>query len=269
MRQNLRTITTVVALLAAVAVFAPAGAGAAPQGAAPPEVSAAAQGAGTNRYVACSGKETTLGGEGQIQVSRGNATSGTLAVAVSYGGTLDPDVDFRTDLPTSITIPAGEQDEVVEIQAIRPGTLTITVDAGDSYTVGTPASATADFFGANGEAICGPVQEETILVGQAPTWLDPESLGIDPASELASLPFRVLSTPPPGITVSANGISGAATTPGTYEWTAAWCRSDTFCAVEIPYRTTVAAADASDPVQPGPAPAAPAAPVSTNATYTG
>jgi len=84
---------------------------------------------------------------GAFTVSRMGATTASLAVSYTVGGTATPGTDY-TALSGSVTIPAGAASAAVTViprddTAPESGeTVVVTLSAGGSYTVGTPSSAT-------------------------------------------------------------------------------------------------------------------------------
>ncbi len=85
--------------------------------------------------------------KGNFTLSRSGSTGAALAVSVTWGGTATNGADY-TLKPTTLTFPAGAASVAVSVvpanDALVEGTETVvlTVAAGASYQVGSPASAT-------------------------------------------------------------------------------------------------------------------------------
>jgi hypothetical protein len=235
---------------------------AAPAGSAPPEVVASALGGSILQLDSCNGPSQTVANAGFLKVERPGASNGTISVNVTYGGTLVPGTDYDA-LPDPIEIPAGDTQTVLPVETTTAGTITITVDPGDTYRVGDPATATATFEVSSPPIFCTEAVVETIAIGEQPTPILVEEEF--PGPPLADTSFEPEGEAPPGLTLNRDGSwTGAATTVGTYEITGRWCIGGA-CVVEVPWRITVVAA--GEPTAP-PA-ATPAAPVSGAAAYTG
>jgi hypothetical protein len=270
---RIRRFGTAAALLVSLGALAPQVADAAPAGSPAPTVIAAGLDTVITTFIGCDGQEDTQSGVGFLKIDRGlTNTSGTITVDVTYGGTLVPGTDYEA-LPDPVEIPAGQNATFLEIRASRAGTVTVTVEAGSGYTVGSPAAATSTTTERDFRAGCPDVIEETITVGERPTFVDPSNLS--PAGgAIYDANFAIVGDLPTGMSVDGSLISGTATTPGIFEYTFTYCLGPV-CALEIPYRTTVVAALVGDPGPPGSEPetgpeAAPAAdPISGDATYTG
>ena len=255
------------------AALAPTVADAAPAGSPAPTVIAAGLDNVITTFIGCDGQEDTQSGVGFLKIDRGlTNTSGTITVDVTYGGTLVPGTDYEA-LPDPVEIPAGQNATFLEIRRLAPA-------RSPSPSRPGPATRSArrpppprpppsrDF-----QAGCPDVIEETITVGERPTFVDPSNLS--PAGgAIYDANFAIVGDLPTGMSVDGSLISGTATTPGVFEYTFTCCLGPV-CALEIPYRTTVVAALVGDPGPPGSEPetgpeAAPAAdPISGDATYTG
>jgi hypothetical protein len=236
--------------------------GAAPAGTAPPAVVAGALDGSVTQLTPCNGPTQTVGNPGFLKVERPGASNGTIAVNVSYGGSLTSGTDYDP-LPNPIEIPAGDTQTLLAVEASATGTVSLTVEPGDGYVVGEPASATATFELAEVPTFCTEVIVETIEVGDAPTsFLVEEEFEGPPVADLA---FEPEGEAPPGLSLERDGTwTGAATTEGTYEIAGRWCLAASLCVIEVPWRITVVASSDTTPTPP-----APAAPVQGAATYTG
>jgi hypothetical protein len=239
---------------------------AAPAGNAPPGVVASGLGGSILELDSCNSPSQTLVNPGFLKVERPGASNGTIAVNVTYGGTLVAGTDYEA-LPDPIEIPAGDTQTVVPVEATAPGTVTLTVDPGDGYVVGDPATASITFEVTSPPIFCTEAVVETIAVGEQPTAILVEEQF--PGPPLADTSFEPEGEAPPGLTLNRDGSwTGAATTVGTYEITGRWCIGGA-CVVEVPWRITVVAA--GEPTTPPTAPpaAAPATAVAGSADYTG
>lgn len=245
-----------------LAVLVPTAAWAAPAGAPPPTVVAAALDGAITVITPCQGDPIVQQGKGLLKVERPNATSGDLAVDVSYGGTLQPGTDYDA-LPDPVVIAAGEDATILDVSASTAGTVTITIEPGEGYAVGSPATATTTITDTGGDFGCQDEVVETIDLGTKPTALpiyDTYGFGVGDST------LVMTGDVPPGLTYQQDGSwTGAATTLGTFRFTACY-QIGGFCGLEIPFRITVVEVDASDPTVPA---APPAAAVPGRATFTG
>lgn len=245
------------------AALAPTGATAAPAGAAPPALVASALPGSVSVIPQCDGEAIVQRSGGLLKIERPNNTSGTLMVNVTYSGSL-VGTDDLGPLPDPVEIPVGETSAIIPVEASAPGDVTVTIDAGDGYSIGEPASATSDIADSGGAFGCQAEVVETIDVGTSPAALpiyDQFGFGVGDSS------LQIDGELPPGLTYNIDGSwTGAATTLGTYEFTACYAIGD-FCGLEIPFRITVVEVSADDPVLPPAAP--PAAPVTSDPSYTG
>lgn len=258
------TSTRTIWAAAAIAALAPAAAWAAPAGAPPPTVVAAALGGSVTVITPCSGDPIVQRSAGLLKVERPGATSGDLAVDVSYGGSLQPGTDYEA-LPDPVVIQAGETATILTVAADAPGTVTLTVEPGEGYAVGSPATATTEIADSGGAFGCQDEVVETIALGTRPTPLaiyDTYGFGVGDST------LVVDGDVPPGLGYQQDGSwTGAATALGTYEFSACYRIGD-FCGLEIPFRITVVEVDTSEPGLP-PASAPPADAVPGRATFTG
>jgi sugar lactone lactonase YvrE len=84
---------------------------------------------------------------GQFTVTRTGGTSGTLTVSYSLAGTAVSGTDY-TPLPGTVTIPSGSISAVISVNPIADSgaasspTLQLTLTPAESYTVGSPSTAT-------------------------------------------------------------------------------------------------------------------------------
>jgi hypothetical protein len=249
------------ALAAAAILWCSQVVGATPTGTAPPAVVASALDGSLTQLTPCNGPTQTLGNPGFLKVERPGASNGTIFVNVSYAGTLMPGTDYEP-LPNPIEIPAGDTQTVVAVEALAPGSVSLSVEPGDGYVVGDPATATTNFERADVPTFCSEAIVETIEVGEAPTnLLVEEEFDGPPVADLA---FEPEGSAPPGLALERDGTwSGAATTEGTYEIAGRWCLGASLCVIEVPWRITVVASTKASPPPP------PATPIEGAAAYTG
>jgi hypothetical protein len=260
-----RRTGTAAAALIAVGLLAPIGAGAAPTGAPPPDVVASATDGQLVSVSACGRGHAEDETPATLTVERPNATSGTIEVDVTYGGTLPTS---QTDqLPDPIEIPAGQTSTTVEVPFFSndSDTLTITVEPGTGYLVGDPATATSTITYDEADVDC-PEIDDVIPVGGRPTAFPVEQeSGIGPSL----LDFGTDVAPPPGLTLEADGTwSGAATTPGTYRISGVWSQ-DGIPVIGATWVIEVRPNDDGTTTTTTAASAAPANAVPGNAAYTG
>ena len=272
-RLLVRTGAAVTVLLLGATV-APGPAGARRAGAPPPAVDAASLGGSINVYESCTGQQIRQPNFGLLKVERPNATSGTLSVDVSYSGSLVADTDYPA-LPDPVVIAVGETATFLDVKATKAGTVTLTVEPGSGYTVGSPASATTTISETVTKEVCRPELSQTIFVGQHPADIKID----DPfGGALGDTEFHLAGTLPPGTTYGQapdSGWGGAATTPGTYRVVYTYCLGATSpCVLEQPLRILVLPQETLGPpsvTNPPTAPPAapPAAPLPSTATFTG
>lgn len=250
-----------VAVVAVLAVAAPSAATARPTGAAPPRVTAAGLPGSFAIIPQCDGTTIEQASGGLLKVERTDM-SGELAIDVTYGGSLVAGTDYPA-LPDPVVIAAGETDAFLEVEALVPGTVTITVEPGDGYTVGDPATATSEIVDSGGDFGCQDEVVETIALGTTPTPLpifDEYGFGVGDST------LELTGDVPPGLDYQADGSwTGAATELGTFEFTACYRIGD-LCGLEIPFRITVV----DEGPRPAPAPTPPpATPLPGTADFTG
>ncbi|MCU1370293.1 MAG: hypothetical protein JWO77_1487 [Ilumatobacteraceae bacterium] len=228
-------------------------------------------------YVNCDGTTVTdMTDDIRFRIER--AEDGPpLTVNISVS---DPDIVLSTPytgsgVPDHIDFPPGVPDVTVNIYLPERTSFTMTVEPGEGYEVGSLASATAHVEGGNDQhASCHDLVTETIPVGATPSLVPLSSMGNGAFGPLDTYIggewFELRGELPPGVIqpqdadASNEELSGAATTPGVYEFTTAYCPGDgSFCVLEVPYRVTVVAAG-SEPTE---APAA--SPVEASPTFTG
>ncbi|MEZ5137263.1 MAG: hypothetical protein R2702_06225 [Acidimicrobiales bacterium] len=227
---------------------------AAPEGAPLPDVVASALPGSVVVIQQCDGEVIVNQSQALLKVERPNATSGTISVDVSYSGSLVGTPDLGP-LPDPVVIEAGESSTIVPVEADAPGDVTLTIEPGDGYAVGDPASATADVVAEGSDLGCQDPTVETIQLGAQPTpypVYDRYGFGVGDST------LVIQGELPPGLGFDIDGTwSGAATTLGTFEFTACYQLAD-FCGLQLPFRITVVDAGPIPPViVPGPAPATP------------
>ena len=259
------------AVLMVCASALPGHASAAPAGAPPPQVTTFSLDGGTSTFTGCQGQTHTDPSAGLVRIDRGNVTSGTLSVNVTYTGTLVPGTDYPA-LPDPVVIPAGQTFTILQVEATKAGTVTITIDPGSGYDVGSPASTTTTITSNPVDAVCHAVVAQTILVGMRPTFLDPTTL-TPFGGAIGDTEFEITGDLPTGMSYTDGLIKGTATTPGVFTFTEKWCLgAPDRCVLEVPYRIAVFSRDLTEPVvivPPPPNPAAPATPVPTDPSFTG
>lgn len=236
---------------------------AAPRGAAPPDVVASALPGSVLVIQECDGTTTVNASQALLKVERPNATSGTISVDVTYSGSLVGTPDLEP-LPDPVVIAAGDDSTILPVEATAPGDVTLTIEPGDGYAVGDPASATAEVVAEGGEFGCQDTTVETIALGTQPTpypVYDRFGFGVGDST------LVIQGELPPGLDFAIDGSwSGAATELGTYEFTACYQLGDV-CGLQLPFRITVVETGPIPPVTaPGPAPATP---LPGRATFTG
>jgi hypothetical protein len=259
-------------------VAAPAGATS--RGAPPPDVITDALNGTVNRLTPCEGEPQVIPGNGLLKVERPGNTSGTIAVDVTYGGSLVPGTDYEP-LPDPIEIAAGESQTIVVVESATPGTVTLTVEPGEGYEVGDPATATLTIGLSAIDAICPDEETLTTTVGgQPPAVPVYDRYG----GAYADTILEIEGDLPPGLRYSNDGSwTGAATTAGTYQFVAKYTLGD-FAFLELPLRivvrprdsgstttttTTVKPTTSSTTTPPARPPARPATPVKARAKFTG
>ncbi len=261
-RRHTKTTILVAAALLGWAASATTSAGAAPQGAPPAEVVAAALDGSLQTATDCDGTITTTTGAAFLKVERPGSIAGTISVDVSYGGTLVPGTDYDA-LPDPIEIAAGESQTIVSFEASRAGTVVLTIEPGETYAVGDPASATATVVESTTATACPPEESQTIPVGTAPASLDVYGRF---GGELGDTVLELEGDVPPGLTFLPSGDwTGTATQVGTYRFVARYTIGE-FVGLELPVRIVVVPAGAPVPAPPA---AAPAAPVPGRPAFTG
>ena len=259
--------------------LAAAPAGAASGGAPPPEVIADSFDGTANRFTPCVGEPEIHRALGFLKVERPGNTSGTISVDVTYGGTLVPGTDYEP-LADPIEIPAGESQTIVSFESITAGTVSLTVEPGEGYEVGDPATATSTISVSAIDAICADEETLTVTVGgQPPAVPIYDRYG----GHFADTVLVIDGDLPPGLRYANDGSwSGAATTAGTYRFTAKYTLAD-FAFLELPLRivvrpddtgstttTTTRPTTTSTTAPPaGRQPARPATPVKARANFTG
>jgi hypothetical protein len=236
---------------------------AAPQGGAPPGIIASALPGSVVVIQQCDGDVAVNGSQGLLRVERPGAAAGEISIDVSYSGSLVGTADLEP-LPDPVVIESGEQAAIVPVEATAPGDVTITIEPGDGYDVGSPASATAEIAAEGSEFGCQDETVETIELGAQPTpypVYDRFGFGVGDST------LVIQGELPPGLTYGIDGTwSGAATALGTFEFTACYRIGDV-CGLELPFRITVVESGPIPPVElPGPPPATP---VPGTATFTG
>lgn len=208
-------------------------------------------------HTACDGSTTVQSNQGFLRIGRSGDTAGPLSVDVTYGGSLTPGVDYESQ-PDPVEIASGSGSRLLAIEASRPGTITVAVEAGPGYTLGDPTVATATFTELPFASECPTGDSQTIGIGETP---EPIDVWGRFGSHLGDAIVEIEGTMPPGLTFLNPGTwQGAATTAGTFRFTAKYCVG-AVCAVELPI-TIVVTPGAS-------APAPPAIAVPREADYTG
>lgn len=139
--RSLRTtaVTVIVGLLLACAVATTAGAQEPP-----PTVTTDALDGAVTAFTGCDGETATSVNVGFAAIRRPDGTSGALSVDVSYGGALEAGVDYEP-LPDPVVLGDGEASAILAITPTRPGNVTVTIEPGDGYLVGQPATSTVEF----------------------------------------------------------------------------------------------------------------------------
>jgi hypothetical protein len=236
---------------------------AAPQGAPAPDVIASALPGSVVVIQQCDGETVINQSQGLLKIERPNSTSGTISVDVTYSGSLVDTADLEP-LPDPVVIEAGDDSTILPVEASAPGDVTLTIEPGDGYVVGEPASATSEIAAEGSEFGCQDETVETVDLGSQPTpypVYDRFGFGVGDST------LVIEGELPPGLLYAIDGTwSGAATTLGTFEFTACYQIGD-LCGLELPFRITVVDAGPIPPVVvPGPAPATP---VPGRATFTG
>ena len=223
----------------------------------PPTVTTAALDGSIITSAGCDGDATVRSNPGMLVVRRSGDTSGPLDVAVSYGGTLTPGDDDDA-LPNPVTIAAGSDSTFFSIQPLRPGTVSLTVEGGAGYALGSPSTATVDVVPIAFDTDCPEGETRTIGLGETPAPIDIYGRF---GGALADTTVLIEGDVPPGLTMLSDGSwQGAATELGTFRFTAKYCLGDQ-CALELPITIVVEAA--------GPPPAEPAVAVTAEVSFTG
>jgi hypothetical protein len=268
----------VAAVLVAWAGITPGPAGAASQGAPPPDVIAEALNGIVSYLTPCEGDAQVAPGTGMLKVERPGNTSGTISVDVTYGGTLVPGTDYEP-LPDPIEIPAGQSQNIVSFRATSGGTVTLTVEPGEGYEVGDPATATSTIGVSDIDAICPEEETLTVTVGGQPAAIP---IYDRYGGAFGDTILEIDGDLPPGLRYTNDGgWDGAATAVGTYRFVAKYTLGD-FAFLELPLKIVVVPHDTgstttttrrpttSSTAPPAGRPAArPATPVKARADFAG
>ncbi len=262
-QRRAKTTILVAASLLAWATSATMSASAAPQGAPGPDVVATATNGSIVTANLC--HETTVTtSAGSLTVERPANIAGTISVDVSYGGDLIAGEDYDP-LPDPVEIPAGQSRTTLTVESTRGGSVVLTIEPGEGYTVAAPASATAIFADVVWNAQCFAEETQTIPIGSAPASLDLDGR----FGDIGDAYLEIDGDLPPGLALDRNGDwTGTATRVGTYRFVVSFTNGDV-AALELPIRIVVVPAGAPVPAPAGPPPASPAAPLVGRATFTG
>jgi len=270
-----RAVAALVAVVLGWTALVAMPAGAAPAGAPAADVIAEALGGTVNIFTPCEGEANVIPGNGLLKVERPGSIAGTISVNVTYGGTLVPGTDYEP-LPDTVEIPAGESQTILFFDSANDGTVTLTVEPGEGYTVGDPATATATIGLSDIDAICPDEETLTTTVGSQPPAIPVfDRYG----GAFADTIFEIEGDLPPGLDLGVDGSwTGTATTVGTYRFVALYTLGD-FAFLELPLRvvvlpegevpTTTTRPPTSSTTSPTRPPARPATPVQAHADFTG
>jgi hypothetical protein len=237
--------------------------------------------------------------EGLVQFTLSEPPTAGVTIPMTYSGDLADDL---VDPPGELTFGPDDVDGDLRLtfDVVIDGSLTVTPQPGPGYVVSPDLAPTIVVDGPVTETRCDSDlgsppdgdDRQTITVGERPNpigfvQLDDE-VGGQANPHGYSTPVSG-GTVPPGLTYDTDIWSGAATTPGTYDFDVRLCQPtsrylpfgdgpsspaptglpDTICFGTIDVRVVVEAAGGQPPGGPGGPSAPPATPVRTAARLTG
>jgi hypothetical protein len=150
------------------------------------------------------------GDPGSFTIQLNRPATNPVTVAYSIGGTATAGSDYQA-LPATVTIPAGQQQADLPViplsdNLVEPTeTVTVTLQAGSDYLIGSPASASVDIA----DGFVTPGQPVVSVIASDP---DASEQGLDPGAFTVSLdsPFSADTT------VTYN-VAGSATSGVDYQ----------------------------------------------------
>lgn len=225
---RLSALSAVLLLLAGVAHATPA-----PAQAADPVVTVTASQGSAISATDCKGEtRTDITDPILITVTRTGDTSTSIVVNLSYGGSLAG----SSGLAPKVPLGGGETVAVFDAGAEATGDLTVELEPGAGYTVGSPAGASTSLGSGIADLGCnlGDVSTtQTVERGTTPAAIDVEDVALNPPADLAR---SIEGTVPTGTTYHPDGTwSGVTTELGTFRFREYFCEDDGWC----PYRADI------------------------------
>lgn len=162
-----------------------------------PGVAASATDGSVAELEACDGTVTATRRPGSLTIFRTGATADPLVVSLSYAGTLA--ADLSSTLPSTVTIPAGQDHVDVPVSSGAPGTLQVSIQAGAGYVVSAQGHASVAITRTRAVAHCGgdgsgePQGQPTDPGGKVPVTTTTTVVPARPVDPWAAPPAEVIT----------------------------------------------------------------------------